>query len=86
MTSYTFQMTTPTLEQIDTNIAQLSLAEQCWLMERLARHIRRRSIRQITVEDDDLAAMASDSEIRREIQKIDAEFAVTEMDGVAPEQ
>jgi hypothetical protein len=29
-------MTTPTLERIDADIAQLSLAEQLWLMERLS--------------------------------------------------
>jgi hypothetical protein len=86
MTSYTFQMTTPTLEQIDTNIAQLSLAEQCWLMERLARHIRHRTLHSLSVDENDLAAMASDSEIQQEIQQIDSEFSVAEMDGLGPER
>jgi hypothetical protein len=75
-------MTTPTLERIETDIAQLSLAEQLWLMERLAHRIRQHTLRPLIVPDRELAAMAADPAIQHEIRQIDAEFAVTEMDGL----
>jgi hypothetical protein len=43
-------MTTPTLERIETDIAQLSLTEQLWLMERLAHRIRHASLRPLRVQ------------------------------------
>ena len=75
-------MTTATLERIETDIAQLSLTEQLWLMERLVHRIRHVGLRPLIVQDDDLAAMAADPAIQQELQQIDAEFAVTEMDGL----
>jgi hypothetical protein len=78
-------MVTSRLEQIETNIAQLSLDEQLWLMERLARHIRQRTLPPITIPDSELAAMASDPAIQGEIQQINAEFAGTETDGLEDE-
>jgi hypothetical protein len=71
-------MTTPTLERIETDIAQLSLTEQLWLMERLAHRIRQHALHPLIVQESDLAAMASDPAIRHELQQIDAEFAVTD--------
>lgn len=79
-------MTTPTLERIETDIAQLSLTEQLWLMERLAHRIRQSSLRSLRVEAADLAAMAADTAIQYEIQQIATEFAVTELDGLDPER
>ncbi|MBP1468616.1 hypothetical protein EYB53_023080 [Candidatus Chloroploca sp. M-50] len=75
-------MTTPTLERIETDIAQLSLAEQLWLMERLAHRIRQFSLRPLRVQEADVAAMAADESIQQEVQHIAAEFAVTEQDGL----
>jgi hypothetical protein len=75
-------MTIPTLERIETDIAQLSLAEQLWLMERLLHRIRQHTLRPLVVKDDDLVAMAADPAIQAEIQHIDAEFAPTELDGL----
>ena len=75
-------MTTATLERIETDIAQLSLIEQLWLMERLAHRIRRVSLRPLIVQDSDLLAMAADPAIQDELQHINAEFALTEMDGL----
>jgi hypothetical protein len=75
-------MTTPTLERIEAAIAQLSLAEQLWLMERLAHRIRTRTLQTPTVPESELAAMAHDPAIQRELQQINAEFAVTEADGL----
>jgi len=79
-------MTTPTLERIETDIAQLSLTEQLLLMERLAHRIRQTSLRPLIVQESDLAAMAADPAIQREVQQINDEFAVTEMDGLDREQ
>jgi len=79
-------MTTSTLERIETDIAQLSLAEQLWLMERLAHHIRQSSLRPLNVQEGDLAAMAADPAIQHEVQQIAAEFALTELDGLDHER
>ncbi|MBN1311324.1 MAG: hypothetical protein JXB30_07880 [Anaerolineae bacterium] len=79
-------MLTSMLEQIEANIAQLSLNEQLWLMERLAYHIRRHTLPTIKVKESELAAMAADPAIQHEIQQIGAEFAVAEMDGLGAEQ
>jgi hypothetical protein len=75
-------MTTPTLERIEIDIAQLSLAEQLWLMERLAHRIRQSSLRPLNVQEADLAAMAADPAIQQEVQQIATEFALTELDGL----
>ena len=75
-------MTTSTLERIETDIAQLSLSEQLWLMERLVHRIRQFSLRPLIVQEDDLVAMAADPLIQHEVRQIDAEFAITEMDGL----
>jgi hypothetical protein len=79
-------MTTPTLERIETDIAQLSLAEQLWLMERLAHRIRHSSLRPLSVQEADLVAMAADPAIQHEVQQIAAEFALTELDGLDRER
>jgi hypothetical protein len=79
-------MTTPTLERIETDIAQLSLTEQLLLMERLAHRIRQTTLRPLIVQESDLAAMAADPAIQREVEQINDEFAVTEMDGLDREQ
>jgi hypothetical protein len=79
-------MTTPTLERIETDIAQLSLTEQLLLMERLAHRIRQTTLRPLIVQESDLAAMAADPAIQREVQHINDEFAVTEMDGLDRER
>ncbi|MFL5803138.1 MAG: hypothetical protein ACJ8CR_15550 [Roseiflexaceae bacterium] len=79
-------MTTPTLERIETDIAQLSLIEQLWLMERLAHRIRQHALRPLIVQESDLTAMAADPAIQQELQQIDAEFAMTELDGLDNER
>jgi hypothetical protein len=75
-------LATPTLVQIETDIAQLSLNEQLWLMERLAGYIRQHTLHSFVVQDSDLAATVSDPAIQHELQQIDAEFAATELDGL----
>ena len=75
-------MTTPTLEQIAADIDHLSLPDQLWLMERLAHRIRQSALHTPSINERDLAVMASDPDIQRELGQIEAEFAVTEADGL----
>lgn len=79
-------MNTAELEQIEADISQLSLSEQLLLMERLAHRIREHTLRSRPALADQLAAMASDPDIQRELQQIEAEFASTETDGLNTEQ
>jgi hypothetical protein len=74
-------MNTPVLSQIEKSINQLSLDEQLWLMEQLARRIRENTLKQ-SVWDNQLVAMAADPEIQNELQKIGEEFAFAEADGL----
>ena len=78
-------MTSPTLDTIEAAIEQLSLPEQLTLMERLASRIRSRTLRAPAARDSDLAAMANDPDMQRELRQIEAEFAVTEADGLSAE-
>ena len=75
-------MTTPIIERIDADIAQLSLAEQLWLMERLAHRIRTRTLQTQIAQERALVEMAHDPTIQGELQQINAEFVVTEADGL----
>jgi len=79
-------MNTAAVEQIEADIRQLSLAEQLLLMEHLAHCIREHTLRPRPALTDQLAAMASDPDIQRELQQIEAEFAGTETDGLDTEQ
>jgi hypothetical protein len=63
-----------TLAQIEPNIEQLSLADQIDLMERLIRLVRQRAVQPLAT-DDDLAEMAQDPNIQREIAAIDAKLS-----------
>ena len=75
-------MDTTALQRIEADISQLSLSQQLWLMERLAHRIRERTLRPQASLADQLAAMASDPDIQRELQQIEAEFTGTEADGL----
>jgi hypothetical protein len=75
-------MTTSVLERLEADIERLSLTDQLWLMERLAQRIRERARPTPIVHEHDLIAMASDPAIQQELRQIDAEFAVTEADGL----
>ena len=78
-------MPSPVLSQMEKTISLLSGKEQLWLIEQLVHHLRedliKSSIGQSAFESQ-LAAMAMDTEIRAELQKIDQEFAVAEVDGL----
>lgn len=75
-------MMTSLLERVEADIDRLSLTDQLWLMERLAHRIRERTRPTLIGHESDLIAMASDPAIQQELQQIDAEFAVTEADGL----
>lgn len=77
-------MNTLALESIESAISQLSLLEQVRLLEQLAQRIRKQTERQQN-RDDELAAMAADPAIQRELRQIEAEFSGTEMDGLPNE-
>jgi hypothetical protein len=51
-------------------------------MERLAHRIRTRTLGTPPVQESDLVAMAYDPAIQRELAQINAEFTVTEADGL----
>jgi hypothetical protein len=79
-------MLTPTPNQIESEIAQLPLADQLWLMERLAHRIRQRTLPALAIKEGELATMAADPAIQHELQQIEAEFGMTEMDGLGAEK
>jgi hypothetical protein len=62
------------LSQIEERIAQLSLVEQLWLIERVAQRLRDTLDAQSAF-DQQLAAMAADQEIQQELRRIEEEFA-----------
>jgi hypothetical protein len=66
------------IQRIEADIDKLSLAEQLWLIERLAHRIRARAVLAPTIHESDLAAMANDPAIQRELKQIEIEFSVTE--------
>ncbi|HLP60318.1 MAG TPA: hypothetical protein VK186_15870 [Candidatus Deferrimicrobium sp.] len=75
-------MSVMSLTQIESNIGMLSREDQMLLLERIIHRLRKMNIKEKDNLESQLAAMASDGEIQREIQKIDEEFSVAESDGL----
>jgi len=79
-------MPSTVLSQIEKTISQLSHDEQLWLIEKLAHHLREETTKNKAGKqaafEHQLVAMASDSEIRAELQKIEREFVAMEIDGL----
>jgi hypothetical protein len=69
------------LSQIEARLDELSFAEQLWLLERLAQRLRAQMIVHSPLEQQ-LAAMAEDPDIQRELQRIEEEFAPAAADGL----
>ena len=69
------------LSQIEESISQLSLAEQLWLIERVAQRLREKLDAQSAF-DQQLAAMAADQEMQQELRRIEEEFAHAATDGL----
>jgi hypothetical protein len=69
------------LSQIEESIYQLSLAEQLWLVERIAQRLREKLDTQGAC-DSQLAVIAADQEIQHELRNIEEEFAHAAADGL----
>jgi hypothetical protein len=70
------------LQELENRIAELSRDEQLWLIERLAHRLRLTTPVPGTDWENDLAAMAADPDIQRELRSIEEEFRGTESDGL----
>jgi hypothetical protein len=75
-------MSSTTLTEIEQRLTELSLDEQLRLLKRLASLVRVRAGGSGDRIDPELAAMAADPEIQRELRAIEAEFRITEADGL----
>lgn len=76
-------MDTSALARIEADISRLSLPEQTLLLERLAQLIRNSATAGERSWEAQLAAMADDPEIQREILCIEAEFEAAGNDGLS---
>ena len=70
------------LSQIEENILQLPVDEQLLLISRVAEKLRSKIDGEKDF-DSELAAMASDENIQRELKEIEKDFRYTEFDGLA---
>lgn len=75
-------MSIASLTQIEETIRRLSLPEQLHLLEWLARAVRQQAQGSALPKADQLAMMAGDPEIQRELRQMAAEFALTEANGL----
>lgn len=69
------------MAEIESRIDRLSRDEQLLLAENLIRRVRN-EVSAFRITEDDLAAMAADPNIQRELREIAEEFASSEMDGL----
>jgi len=74
-------MATAVLSRIESEFARLSPEAQLTLLERLV-HRTRVTVAGGDAWESDLAAMAADPAVQRELGRINAEFCVTEADGL----
>lgn len=75
-------MATPTPSQIESEFARLSPEAQLSLLERLVHRVRVAVSGRRDTWEADLSAMAADPQMQRELSRINAEFNVTEADGL----
>jgi hypothetical protein len=68
--------------QIEDGFNQLSISEQLWLIERLVHHVHEATLNSRSGLDEQLALMANDPEIQRELRNIEQEFSHAEADGL----
>ena len=71
------------LSEIEAHIDELSVAEQLALLEYVAQQLRKNLGAQSNLENE-LALMAADPDIQRELREINEEFASMEADGLGP--
>lgn len=67
-------MATPTFKQIESEFARLSPEAQLSLLERLVHQVRQSISAHSVNWDTELSAMAADPEVRRELDRINAEL------------
>lgn len=70
------------ISQIEDSFRQLPLAEQLRLIERLAHMAHEATLKNGDNVEQQLALMADDPEIQRELQNIEREFSQAEADGL----
>ena len=75
-------MPTPAITDIESEFARLSPEAQLSLLERLVHRTRVTVSNRRDTWETDLAAMAADPEMQRELHRINIEFSVTEADGL----
>lgn len=75
-------MATPAFNEIETEFARLSPEAQLTLLERLVHRVRVSVSGHQADWDAQLSAMAADPDMQRELNRINAEFRVTEADGL----
>ena len=71
------------LSELEARIDELSVSEQLALLEYVAQRLRKNLGAQSNLENE-LALMAADPDIQRELREINEEFASMEADGLAP--
>ena len=71
------------LSELEARIDELSVAEQLALLEYVAQRLRKNLGAQSDLENE-LALMAADPDIQRELREINEEFASMEADGLDP--
>lgn len=70
------------LSEIERSIGLLSTDEQLLLISRVAEKLRAKTPKDSGFENE-LAEMADDADIQRELKEIEADFRSTEFDGLA---
>lgn len=75
-------MPPPAFSEIEGQFARMSPEAQLSLLERLVRRVRVGLGNNHDSWEADLTAMAADPEMQRELDRIQAEFCVTEADGL----
>jgi hypothetical protein len=70
------------LAQIESSFSQLSVSEQLQLIERLVHQVHEVTLKRRGEFEQQLATMAADPEIQRELQRIEFEFSNTQADGL----
>jgi hypothetical protein len=73
-------MATPKLVEMEKQIHGLLASEQWWLVERILENLRKKADE--AKEQAELAAMATDPAIQKEILQIQMDFAVADADGL----
>lgn len=78
-------MSAAVLDRLAEEVDRLPVPERLWLLERLVHSLRRDALSRVTASDAELAAMAADPAIQRELSEIDREFSAAEADGLPEE-